>query len=191
MDMKTILRDGLRLSRDDLLGKLDPLSEYDMRRPLTGTGTNLLGLVKHTASVQLGYFTDVFGRPGRELPWFADGADRDADFWATPEESSESIIELHHYSAEKTEETIDALELDTPAIVPWWSDERRNTTLGYLLVHMGKETARHAGHADIVRELIDGEAGMRQGDPNIAGPTPEQWAQHRARLEDAARRFVE
>lgn len=189
MDMKQTLRDALATSREDLLGKLDGLSEYDMRRPMTGTGTNLLGLVKHTASVELGYFTDVFGRPGRQLPWFDDDAERDADFWATPEETSASIIELHHYSAEQTDATISELDLDAPGFVPWWRDDRRHTTLGKLLVHMTKETARHAGHADIIRELIDGEAGMRKGDPNITGPSPEQWAAHRAKLEAAARAF--
>ena len=186
MDIKETLRDGLRLMRSDLLAKLDGLSEYDMRRPMTDTGTNLLGLVKHVASVELGYFTDVFGRPGRQLAWYADDAEEEADMWATPEESSESIIELHHFSAEKTDETIDALELDSPAYVPWWTPERRDTNLGKLLVHMTRETARHAGHADIIRELIDGQAGLRAGDPNIRD---RDWAEHRARLEAAAATF--
>ncbi|MDF2443155.1 MAG: hypothetical protein JWR01_1358, partial [Subtercola sp.] len=63
MDEKETLHGYLRIRRADLLGKLDGLSEYDARRPLTPTGTNLLGLVKHVASVQLGYFGEVFGRP--------------------------------------------------------------------------------------------------------------------------------
>jgi hypothetical protein len=58
-DLLRYLQDG----RDALLWKLDGLSEYDIRRPLTPTGTNLLGLVKHIASVELGYFGDTFGRP--------------------------------------------------------------------------------------------------------------------------------
>lgn len=86
MDEKATLHRYLRTRRDDLLAKLDGLGEYDVRRPLTPTGTNLLGLVKHVASVELGYFGDVFGRPsGRGLAWDADDAEPDADLWTTPE----------------------------------------------------------------------------------------------------------
>ena len=67
-----------------MLWKLDGLSEYDIRRPLTPTGTNLLGLVKHLASVELGYFGEVFGRPSDiPLPWFEENAEPNADLWAT------------------------------------------------------------------------------------------------------------
>ena len=81
MNDKAILHGYLRTRRADLLGKLDGLSDYDSRRPMTPTGTNLLGLVKHVASVELGYFGEVFGRPsGLELPWYADDAAPDADY---------------------------------------------------------------------------------------------------------------
>ena len=71
-DPKDHLRHYLQIARDALLWKLDGLSEYDVRRPLTPTGTNLLGLVKHVASVEFGYFGDIFGRPSEEpLPWYA------------------------------------------------------------------------------------------------------------------------
>jgi hypothetical protein len=80
MDDKTDLLGYLRVRRGDLLAKLDGLGEYDIRRPMTPSGTNLLGLVKHVASVELGYFGEVFGRPsGRALPWLADDAEPDAD----------------------------------------------------------------------------------------------------------------
>ena len=66
--------------------KLEGLSEYDSRRPMTPTGTNLLGLVKHVASVELGYFGETFGRPFDEpLPWSV-GAEANADMWATADE---------------------------------------------------------------------------------------------------------
>jgi len=192
MDDKETLHFYLRQRRADLLGKLDGLGEYEVRRPMVRTGTNLLGLVKHVASVELGYFTDVFGRPsGRELPWFADGAEPDADFWATADETRADVIELHHYSAARSDATIEELPLDAPGVVPWWTGERRNVTLQQILVHMGFETARHAGHADIVRELIDGEAGMRPGDGNLTGRTPEEWDAYRARLDDVARTAAE
>lgn len=70
---------------------LDGLDEYQVRRPMTPTGTNLLGLVKHVASVQLCYFTGSFGRvPGWDQPWFADGAEPDADLWVPANESRQS-----------------------------------------------------------------------------------------------------
>src|SRR4051794_40601050 len=78
----------MQRGRDALVWKLDGLSEYDVRRPLTPTGTNLLGIVKHVASVEAGYLGDTFGRPFPEpLPWFDEGAEANADMWATPEES--------------------------------------------------------------------------------------------------------
>lgn len=190
MDDKEVLHGYLRNRRNDLLGKLDGLSDYDARRPMTSTGTNLLGLVKHVASVELGYFTDVFGRPtGRDLPWFGPTAEPDADFWATPEETREEIIDLHHFSAARSDEVIAELPLDAVGTVPWWQPERRQVTLQQILVHMLAETARHAGHADIIRELIDGGVGNGPDDPNITPRTVEEWAQHRARLEAAARSF--
>ncbi|WP_427129614.1 DinB family protein [Pseudarthrobacter sp. S9] len=188
MDDKAILHRYLRTRRADLLAKLDGLGEYDARRPLTPTGTSLLGLVKHVASVEVGYFGDVFGRPGNlDLPWLADGAEPDADMWATPEESREQIIELHRRSAAHSDATIDELPLDAPGEVPWWPEERRHVTLHQILVHMCVETAQHLGHADILRELIDGTAGQRPGDPNQPQRSPEEWARHRGRIEAAAR----
>ncbi|WP_421733525.1 DinB family protein [Cellulomonas sp.] len=184
MDDKATLHRYLRAQRTSLLSKLDDLDEYAIRRPMTATGTNLLGLVKHVASVELGYFGEVFGRPpDRELPWFADDAEVNADMWATPDETREEIVALHHYSAEHSDATIEALPLDAPGDVPWWG-EKRHVTLHQMLVHMSVETARHAGHADIVRELIDGAVGSRRDDPNIPAI---DWPAYRERLESAAR----
>ena len=188
MDDKATLQRYLRTKSDDLLGKLDGLSEYDARRPLTPTGTNLLGLVKHVASVELGYFGEVFGRPsGRHLPWYDDGASPDADMWATAGETREDVVELHRFAAAHRDATIEALPLDASGEVPWWPEERRRVTLHQILVHMCVERAHHLGHADILRELIDGTAGQRPGDPNLSLRSPQEWAAYRARLEAAAR----
>lgn len=188
MDDKETLHRYLSRRREELLWKLDGLGEYDIRRPLTATGTNLLGLVKHVASVELGYFGEVFGRPAdRPLPWFEEGAEPDADLWATAAETREEIVELHRFSAAHSDATIEALPLHAPGEVPWWPPERRAVTLHQILVHMCAETARHAGHADIVRELIDGGAGHGPGDPVMSARTAEGWAAHRARIEAAAR----
>ncbi|MDO9398195.1 MAG: DinB family protein [Herbiconiux sp.] len=185
-DLET-LHGYLRVRRADLLAKLDGLGEYDIRRPLTPTGTNLLGLVKHVASVQLGYFGEVFGRPGRSLPWEGPDAGPNDDLWARADESRASIVELHEYSAAHSDETIRALGWDARGTVPWWPEERRAVTLQQVLVHVAVETARHAGHADIVRELVDGARGNGPGDPNIPGLTEAGWAAHRAEVEAAAR----
>lgn len=185
MDDKATLLQYLRTQRTSLVGKLDGLGEYEIRRPMTATGTNLLGLVKHVASVQLGYFGEVFGRPsGRELPWFADGAEVNADMWATPDETRAEIVELHEFSAAHSDATIEALPLDAPGHVPWWGEDRRDVTLHQMLVHLCVETARHAGHADIVRELVDGAVGGRPDDPNIPAI---DWPAYRERVETAAR----
>ena len=190
MDQKAVLHDYLRRCRADLLSKLDGLSDYDVRRPMTPTGTNLLGLVKHVASVGLGYFGETFGRPAeRRLPWFDEGAEDDDDMWATAEESRAEIVELYEFAGAHADATIEALALDAPGEVPWWVPERRRVTLQQILVHMGVETARHAGHADILRELIDGERGRYPGDPSIPSRSEEDWAAYRARLEAAAQRF--
>ncbi len=183
-----MLHRTLQTARADLLGKLDGLGEYDIRRPMTPTGTNLLGLVKHVATVQLGYFGEVFGRPSeRDLPWDGEGAEPEADMWATADETREDIVDLHRYSAEHSDATIRALPLDAVGAVPWWRPENRIVTLHKILVHMSVETSRHAGHADIIRELIDGSAGLRAGDGNVADRGADGWGDHRARVEAAAR----
>jgi uncharacterized damage-inducible protein DinB len=188
MDDKATLVRYLRASRAGLLSKLDGLGEYDAHRPLTPTGTSLLGLVKHVASVELEYLGEVFGRPhGRALPWAGDGAEAEADMWATAAETRADIIELHLFSAAHADATIEALPLDAVGEVPWWPAERRQVTLHQVLVHLCVETARHAGHADILRELLDGTAGQRPYDPNLPQRTAQDWAAHRARIEAAAR----
>jgi uncharacterized damage-inducible protein DinB len=185
VEPKDVLLRYLTEARNGLLSRLDGLGERELRWPMTPTGTNLLGLVKHVASVELGYFGEVFDRPsGESLPWLDDGAEPDADLWATPQESSADIVALAGRAAAWTEATVAALDLDAPGRVPWWRPERQQVTLHQILVHMTSETARHAGHADIVRELLDGAAGDDHG--NLSARSPEGWREHRARLEDAA-----
>jgi uncharacterized damage-inducible protein DinB len=170
MDDKVILHDYLRRGRDSLLLKIDGLGEYDVRRPLTPTATNLLGLVKHVASVQLSYFGETFGRPtDRTVPWLTADAAPDADMWVPAAESRAEIVEFHHYSAAHSDATIETLTLDAAGEVSWWQPEKRRVTLHQILVHMVTETARHAGHADILRETIDGEVGLRSR-PEHPGP---------------------
>ncbi len=183
--MKSDLHRYLRTAREALLWKLDGLSPYDARRPLTPTGTNLLGLVKHLAGVEVGYFGDTFGRPFPEpMPWMSEDAEPDADMWATADESREDVIALYRRACAHADETIEALDLDAPGTVPWWPEDRGAITLHLVLVHVIAETNRHAGHADIVRELVDGTAGLRPDNDNLARV---DWEAYRARLERVAR----
>ncbi len=187
-DYKDDLHDYVVRARDALVWKLDGASEYDVRRPLTPTGTNLLGIVKHVASVTLGYFGEVFDRPsGVPLPWFAEGADINADMWATADESRAEILELYRRACAHADSTIDALDLDDVGEVPWWPEDRRRVTLHQALVHMLAEIERHAGHADIVRELVDGSTGVREAATNLPDEDQAWWSAYRERLEQAAR----
>lgn len=188
-DPKAELHRYLQVARDALIWKVGGLSEYDMRRPMTPTGTNLLGLIKHVASVETDYFGAVFGRPFAEpLPWFNDDAEPNADMWAMADESREQIIGLYHRAWAHSDATIDAVELDTVGRVPWWPDEASEVTLHRILVHMIAETNRHAGHADIVRELIDGVAGLREDSDNLAPGDQAWWKAYRSQLERVARK---
>jgi hypothetical protein len=186
-DLKDELHRKLRASRQVLLAKLDGLSEYDRRRPLTATGTNLLGLVKHLAGLEYGYLGESFGRPATEsIPWIEDGSIwQGADMWATPEESSEYIIGLYQRACAHADGVIGTLDLEARGSVAHWPADRRETTLGVLLIRMVAETAQHAGHADIVRELIDGKGGPDQDDVDEA-----TWREYVTAVQTAADTFA-
>lgn len=125
------------------------------------TGTNLLGLVKHVAGVEIGYFGDCFARPFPNPPaWLDEDAEDNADMWATAGESLEEIVELYKRNCAHSDATIAALPLDA------------------------------AGHADLARELIDGTAGLVEGNENLPFTEAATWAEHRARLEGVARGFL-
>ena len=190
MQSKDELLRYLETGRETMLWKLEGLGEYDLRRPLTPTGTNLLGLVKHLASVELGYFGEVFGRPsGVPLPWYDDdNEDPHGDMYATAGESRDEIVELYRAAGRHTAETVAALDLDAVGRVPWWG-ERGSVTLHLILIHMIAETHRHAGHADIVRELIDGAAGHRPAVDNLPDLDAAGWAEHRRQLQALAEGF--
>jgi uncharacterized damage-inducible protein DinB len=185
---KADLHRYLQIAREALLWKLDGLSEYDIRRPLVPTGTNLLGLVKHVASVEAGYLGDTFGRPFPEpLPWFDEDAEANADMWATPEQSRADIVGLYHRVWANSDATIETQPLDAPGRVPWWPEERAEVTLHRILIHVIAETNRHAGQADLVRELIDGAVGLRADNDNMPPGDRAWWEDYRNRVEQAAR----
>jgi uncharacterized damage-inducible protein DinB len=187
-DEKQSLHRFLQYAREVLLWKLDGLSDYDIRRPMTPTGTNLLGLVKHCAAVDFMYFGQVLDRP---FPG-QDDLDYDAGLgggmYVTEGESREQVSAFYRRVWAHSDATIQELPLDARGTVPWWPEDSRHPTLHTLLVHTIQETARHAGHADIIREFIDGAAGLREG---VTGMPPEAgaaaWKQHYDKLESIAR----
>lgn len=182
---KDYLHEGLRRHRKALLWKLDGLSEYDARRPLTATGTNLLGLVKHVASVEARYFGEVFDRPSPEaLPRWQDHIDG-SDLWASEDETHDQIVEFYRRAWEHSDATINELPLDAPGHVPWWPQPHPNTNLFAVMVHVVGESLRHAGHADILREGLDGRTGLRaEYEKQI---DEEARAAYCAKIENAAR----
>jgi hypothetical protein len=199
---KEYLQDDLRDRRATMLWKLEGLTEYDARRPLPPTGTNLLGLIKHLTITEAWYFGEVFGRPFRErLPWQDDDADersddakvaalfdhrlRLADMWAMEDESRVEIIDRYRRTWEHSDATIAALDIDAPGHVSWWP--RPDVKLFNILVHVLNETNRHAGHADILREQLDGAVGTHAESEALHGRDTTFWKNHCAKLERAAK----
>ena len=180
-DMHSYLHDA----RETLAWKLGGLDEYDARRPMTPTGTNLLGLLKHSAGTHVRYFGDVFARSGAPmLPWGRTVSEPNIEFWATAEESRDDIMSVCREAWVFADATIDELPLDHVGHVPWWGGSA--VTLHHVLVHVTADTQRHAGHADILRELLDGSAGLLDGHDNLPSHDPDWWSEHRGRVERAA-----
>jgi Protein of unknown function (DUF664) len=187
---KAVLQHYLQEARDAVLWKLEGLSERDVRLPRTPTGTNLLGIVKHALNVEVGYFGDTFGRPWptpeEMVPDSAYETDPQADWYAGDAETAAGLVDLYRRVWAFADETIASLPLDAPGRVPWWPSERQEVTLQRVIVHVTSDLARHAGHADILREQIDAAVGLTAGRPNI----PElDWPAYVAKLTDLAERF--
>ncbi|MGK5742715.1 DinB family protein [Micromonospora sp. URMC 103] len=182
---KEYLHSDLRDIRETMLWKLDGLPEYDVRRPLTVTGTNLLGLVKHLSVTESWYFGEVFDRPFPErLPRWDDVREHDSLMWATEHETREEIIDRYRRVWKHSDATITALAVDSPGHVPWWP--RPDVKLFNILVHVLAETSRHAGHADILREQLDGATGVAAWDADTQHDAA-FWEARRARIERAAK----
>jgi uncharacterized damage-inducible protein DinB len=185
MDMKGTLCGYLQSLRDTVLWKVEGVSERDLRMPMTSSGTNLLGLVKHLASTEAEYFGECLGQPWPEpMPWLSESAEPNADMWATADESPEQVIELYRRVHARADARIAELPLEASARVPWWDPPE--TTLHRLLVHMIAETGRHAGHMDILREGVDGQRGLLMTVSNLPPVDDVWWRQYVARLRDIA-----
>ncbi len=156
---KECLHASLNRHRDAVLWKLEGLTDEQLRRPMVPTGTNLLGLVKHLASIEFGWFCSTFGRPSEWIPW--DPEDGDADARVAPHETTADILAYYARARAAADKVIEEVDINhVHATVPglWTGDE---VSLRWLLIHVLEDTARHGGHMDILRELIDGSTGDR------------------------------
>ena len=139
--------------RATLLMKIDGVSDTDLRRPMVPSGTTLLGLVKHLAYVERWWFRRVFLDRDVSFPWTDD--DPDADFRIEDDETTEDIVRLYQGECEENNAVVRDASLDDMAKF----EPRSEFSLRWILTHMIEETARHNGHADILREQIDGSTG--------------------------------
>lgn len=130
-------------------------SDENLRRRFVASESTILGIVKHLAYVERWWFQDRLAGRDCEYPWTHD--DPDAEFRIEPHETTEDILELYRNECEESRRIVNAHDLEDRA------SRRPELTLRWVLDHMITETARHAGQADILRELADGTAG--QGHP--------------------------
>lgn len=177
----------LQGARDVLVWKLDGVSERDLRLPRTPSGTNLLGLVKHALNTEVVYFGPTFGRewptPNELVP--TDDPDPLAGWYATETETAAGIVDLYRRVHAFADETIDALSLDAIGHVAHWGGEE--VTVHQIMVHMTADLQRHAGHADILREQLDGSVGLLPGHSNM--PDTTDWPAYTRRLTAIADQF--
>ena len=190
LEQKQILKKYLQETREALVWKLEGLTEKQARWPLVPSGNNLLGIVKHCANIEIGYLGPVFGRewpnPGELVPDEIFETDPQADWYATEDETVASVVDLYKRGWAFCDETIDTLPLSTVGRVPWWGS--REVTLFRIIVHVTDETARHAGHADILRELTDSTVGLHAGNTNIPDWQGDQMAAYVDKLKILAER---
>ncbi|WP_431916097.1 DinB family protein [Micromonospora wenchangensis] len=191
-DPKAALRHYLQATRDDLVWKLEGLDEREARLPRTATGNNLLGLLKHCLNVEAGYFGPTFGRefpsPDELVPMAAYDEDPQTDWYARADETKDGLIDLYRRVAEFADRTIAELPLDAPGRVPWWRPGHQDVTLHQIIIHVTCDLARHAGHADILREQHDATVGWRRENPQVIDD--QQWPAYVAKLTALADRFA-
>ncbi|WP_217146925.1 DinB family protein, partial [Streptomyces sp. AC627_RSS907] len=142
---KESLRASLDRHRDAVLWKLDGLDDEALRRPMTPSGTTLLGLVKHLATVEYGWFCTAFGRETEPF-WFDPSTE---DMSVGPNEATADIVEFYGRARAAADTVIEELRLD--ALGTSWNGN--TVSMRWVLIHMIEDTVRHAGHMDIVREL--------------------------------------
>jgi len=185
-DPKDVLKTYLQGARDTLIWKLDGVSERDQRLPRTPTGLNLLGIVKHALNTEAIYFGPTFGRewptPEELVP--ASETDPQAGWYATAQESAAGLVDLYLRVQQFADVTIDALPLDAIGHVPHWGGAE--VSLHEIMLHKTVDLQRHAGHADILREQLDGATGLLPQASNL--PSDMDWPAYVTKLTDLAER---
>ncbi|MFN2388077.1 MAG: DinB family protein [Actinomycetota bacterium] len=151
---KEVLAGFLDHYRRTMLDICEGVSEEDLRRPMVPSGTSLLGIVKHLAYVERGWFQEHVANEPFDYPF--DGSDPEADLRIEENETAAEIFDLYRAACARSREALDAASLDDLIQKP---DRRADYNVRWVVVHMIEETARHAGHADILREQIDGKTG--------------------------------
>jgi uncharacterized damage-inducible protein DinB len=155
---KECLYVALDRHRDVVLWKLDGLDDEQLRRPLVPSGTTMLGMLKHLAAVEYGWFCMTFGRETEPLVVALEEnekTDPDGDWRVGPDESTADVLAFYARARAAADKVIE--ELDLEATGTSWSGT--TVSMRWVLVHMLEEVARHAGQLDILRELTDGAAG--------------------------------
>lgn len=153
-DERDSLTQQLEFHRATLLRKLEGLDDELLRQPMTASGLSLLGLVKHLAETEHGWFLKIYGGlPEPDL--FSTDGDADADFRVGPDETADELVGQYLRTCERARAVVAAGRLDDVVTTPSGAE----ANLRAILVHMIQETARHNGHADIIREAIDGATG--------------------------------
>jgi hypothetical protein len=136
-----------------VLWKLDGIAEADAAVAPVPSGVTVLGVVKHLAWVERDFFAgDVAGRE-IDPPWSA--SDPDADWRIDPGETVESVTRFYADAVAESREILADRRLDD--VVELGGEEPRS--IRWIVLHMIEETARHLGHMDILRELVDGSTG--------------------------------
>jgi hypothetical protein len=151
---KEVLAGFLDHYRATILAICEGLSDQDLRRTVVPSGTTILGMIKHLAYVERGWFQETIAGDRVEFPFGAD--DPDADLRIEPEETTEEIFDLYRAECDRSRQIIEMVSLDDLG-----KGEGRSAdyNVRWVVVHMIEETARHAGHADIIREQLDGATG--------------------------------
>ena len=149
--LKVELTGSLDWYRAVVAQKLADLSSIEARHVSTPSGVTLLGLVKHLAWAEALWFEHhLLGGPPPE-------DSGSASFEVLPSDTLEDVLAGYRATCDRSREIVAGAALDTPAVVP--HDVYGTPSLRWILLHMIEETARHAGHADILRELTDGRTG--------------------------------
>jgi uncharacterized damage-inducible protein DinB len=135
--------------------RVDGLDDERLRQPMTPTRTNLLGLVKHLAASENMWFCETFGRPFEGIPFY--DPDDDAVMQVTPQESTADVLGYYARARAAADNAIEDLAMEDTGTA-WWGD---TVSMRWVLIHTIEDTARHAGHMDILHEHIDGQVGDR------------------------------